>query len=189
VVAAATTATEPVSPVRHGRGNAKRLRRITLVGTGSPIPAMGACAEATATIAKAPLEGAQIAEFPNLAAFWCSPGAARAVGTSCDRAASPTRLGKTLGLVWILAAHPLVRTPKGEAVARLVLALLGGARSATPVAWHNFIGGIVPAELVKVLVVHVLSPFLERAKDDILSPTVTSLMPAEWAPADLVRSH
>jgi hypothetical protein len=82
-----------------------------------------------------------------------------------------------------------MRAPESEAISRFVLALLGDTRSTTPVARHNLITGIVSSKLVKVLLMHVLPPLLERAKHNVLGLTITVLMPTKWTPTDFVRGN
>jgi hypothetical protein len=143
------------------------------------------------TAAKTALQSSKFADFADVMAFGTnvtarSTGTVGALGHLCARS---TRLAESRGLVGVLPADAFVRAPEGEAITGLALTLLGHARSTTPIAWHDLVSCIVLTELVEMLIVHVLSPFLERAKNDMRRFTIPVLMPTEWAPAYLIGSH
>jgi len=147
------------------------------------------------TVAKPLLQRASFAKLLRCAilckttAASITTGAVRALRTLGKGAAGTPRFVCMGWLVRILSADALVRAPEGKRIACPVLALLGHAGSATPITWHDFVSGIVPPKLVKVLLVHVLLPFLERSQHDVLWLSLAILMPAEWAPTYFIGRH
>jgi len=167
--------------ISHGRRWRPSLMRgrVVIVITAPPI--------STETALQSPL----LADFSNVMTCGAdiTASSTRAVVALGHLRARSARVAKGSGFVWVLAADALVRAPECKAISNFVLAFLRDARSTTPITWHYLVGCIMFAELVEMLIMHVLPPFFKGAQDDILGLTIPVLMPTEGAPANFVGGN